>query len=33
MSEKIWSEELKGIDQEEDPRVDGKIILKYILAK
>jgi hypothetical protein len=30
---KYWSENLKGIDNLEDPGIDCKIILKLILEK
>jgi hypothetical protein len=33
MYTEFWSQNLKGRDHSEDLRVDGKIILKWILGK
>jgi hypothetical protein len=33
MCTKFWSETLKGGDYSEDPGVDGKIILEWILRE
>jgi hypothetical protein len=33
MHTKFWSENLKGSDHSEDPGVDGKIILEWIIRK
>jgi hypothetical protein len=33
MCTKFWSENLKGGDNLEDPGIDGKIILEWILGK
>jgi hypothetical protein len=33
MRTKFWSENLKGRDHSEDLRVDGRIILEWVLGK